>query len=73
MLERFQNPLRQNYKHTKTLSDLTGIPHEHFKSIVVFVGESKFKTVMPPNVVHVRNFIRHIKRYQAAKRLIEEL
>ena len=32
--------------------------------MVVFVGESKFKTDMPANVVHVRNFIRHIKTYQ---------
>lgn len=63
--ERFQNPLRQNYKHTKTLSDLTGIPHGYFKSVVVFVGDSKFKTDMPDNVVHIRNFIRHIKSYQA--------
>jgi restriction system protein len=61
---RFQNPLRQNYKHTKTLSELTGIPHEYFKSIVVFVGDSKFKTDMPTNVVHIRDYIRHIKSYQ---------
>jgi len=62
--ERFQNPLRQNYKHSKTLSDLTSIPHERFKSIVVFAGDSTFKTDMPDNVVHIRNFIRHIKTYQ---------
>lgn len=64
--ERFQNPLRQNYKHTKTLSDLTGIPHEYFKSLVVFVGDSKFKTEMPANVVHIRDFVRHIKGHQTS-------
>ncbi len=63
--ERFQNPLRQNYKHTKTLSDLTGIPHDCFNSVVVFVGDSRFKTEMPANVVHIRDFVRHIKTYQA--------
>ena len=62
--ERFQNPLRQNYKHTKTLSDLTGIPHDYFKSLVVFVGDSTFKTEMPGSVVHVRDFVRHIKDHQ---------
>ena len=62
--DRFQNPLRQNYKHTKTLSDLTGIPHEHFKSLVIFAGECKFKTAMPANVVHIRDFIRHVKGHQ---------
>lgn len=61
--ERFQNPLRQNYKHIKTMSDLTGIPMEYFKSLIVFVGESKFKTDMPDNVVHVCDFIRHIKSH----------
>lgn len=61
---RFQNPLRQNYRHVKTLSGLTGIPINYFKSVVVFVGECKFKTTMPANVVHVRDFIKHIKSYQ---------
>lgn len=62
--ERFQNPLRQNYKHTKTLSDLTGIPHDYFKSIVVFVGDSTFKTHMPSNVLPIGRFVQHIKSHQ---------
>lgn len=62
--ERFQNPLRQNYKHTKTLSELTGIPEEYFKSVVVFAGDCTFKTDMPDNVVHIRDFIHHIKSHQ---------
>jgi len=62
--ERFQNPLRQNYKHTKTLSDLTGIPHDYFKSIVVFVGDSTFKTDMPDHVLPIGRFVRYIKSHQ---------
>jgi hypothetical protein len=62
--DRFQNPLRQNYKHTKTLADLTGIPEEYFKSLVVFAGDCTFKTAMPANVVYVREFVRHIKGFQ---------
>ena len=61
---RFQNPLRQNYKHTKTLAELTGIPEALFKSMVVFVGECTFKTVMPPNVMYLRDFPRYIKAFQ---------
>lgn len=38
---RFQNPLRQNYKHTKTLAELTGVPEGHFKSLVVFTGDCR--------------------------------
>ncbi len=64
--ERFQNPLRQNYKHTKTLADLTGIPGEYFKSLVVFAGDCTFKTTMPENVVYVRDFVRYIKGFQGA-------
>ncbi|MDO9542320.1 MAG: NERD domain-containing protein [Kiritimatiellia bacterium] len=62
--ERFQNPLRQNYKHTKTLSELTGNPESYFKSLVVFVGECTFKTAMPANVVYVRDFVKYIKNHQ---------
>jgi hypothetical protein len=62
--ERFQNPLRQNYKHTKTLSDLTGIPDHYFKSLVVFAGDCTFKTAMPANVVYLRDFALHIKSFQ---------
>ena len=61
--ERFQNPLRQNYKHTRTLSDLTGIPHEYFKSLVVFAGEAEFKSPMPANVVHLQGFTPYIKSH----------
>lgn len=52
---RFQNPLRQNYQHTKTLSDLTGIPHDCIKSVIAFSGECTFKTDMPENVLKFKN------------------
>jgi len=62
--EKFQNPLRQNYKHIKTLSDLTGIPREYFKSLVVFTGDCEFKTEMPPNVTYIGDFIKYIKSHR---------
>lgn len=62
--DRFQNPLRQNYRHTKTLSDLMGLPAQYFKSVVVFAGDCTFKTAMPANVVHVRDFVRYITSFQ---------
>lgn len=61
---RFQNPLRQNYRHTKTLSDLTGIPHGYFISMVVFIGSCEFKTEMPDAVMQIGYFIRFIKNHQ---------
>lgn len=47
---RFQNPLRQNYKHTKSLSEFLEIDHEKFHSVVMFWGNSSFRTPMPVNV-----------------------
>lgn len=48
---RFQNPLRQNYRHTKCLSEFLGVEHSMLHSVVMFWGESKFKTPMPENVL----------------------
>jgi ribosomal protein L37AE/L43A len=47
----FQNPLHQNYKHTMELSRTLDVPHDKIHSIVFFIGESTFKTEMPPNVL----------------------
>jgi len=47
----FQNPLRQNYKHTMSLSKYLDISHDKTRSLVIFWGGSKFKTKMPENVI----------------------
>lgn len=60
----FQNPLHQNYKHTKTLEELLGIPETAIHSIVVFVGACKFKTSLPENVTYAGGYMRHIKTKQ---------
>lgn len=49
--DRFQNPLRQNYKHIATLSECLGISKEYFKTVVAFGGETVFKTQMPSEVM----------------------
>jgi len=48
---KFQNPLHQNYKHIKTLENLLDLSNDKFHSIVVFIGDSTFKTKMPENVL----------------------
>jgi hypothetical protein len=48
---RFQNPLHQNYRHTKCLSEFLGLPHEIFHPVVFFVGECEIKTQLPPSVM----------------------
>jgi restriction system protein len=63
---KFQNPLFQNYKHVKTLEDLLDIPSEAIHSLVVFVGDSTFKTDMPDNVTYAGGYIRYIKSKREA-------
>ncbi len=60
----FQNPLHQNYKHTKTLQKLLNLDDDKIFSIVVFVGESTFKTDMPDNVVRPRGLLKFIKAHK---------
>jgi restriction system protein len=58
---KFQNPLHQNYKHTQTLQAALELESEKIFSLVVFVGDSEFKTPMPENVVYAGGYIRYIK------------
>ena len=69
---RFQNPLRQNYRHTKALSDFLGIEHDKFISVVMFWGNCKFKTPLPENVLQ-QGYATHIKRYQTVHFQDEEV
>ena len=63
---KFQNPLRQNYKHVKTLESALEIPPEAIISIIAFMGEGKFKTNMPSNVTHGAGYVRYIKSFNVS-------
>jgi restriction system protein len=58
---KFQNPLHQNYKHIKALESILSLNEQQVHSVVVFVGDSTFKTKMPDNVTYGRGYIRFIK------------
>jgi len=58
---KFQNPLHQNYKHIKTIQNILNIELDKIYSIVVFIGDSTFKTNMPDNVLLGSQYIRYIK------------
>ncbi|MCW7553009.1 NERD domain-containing protein [Endozoicomonas gorgoniicola] len=58
---KFQNPLHQNYKHAKTLASCLAISDSKIFSVIVFVGNSEFKTEMPENVTYAGGLIRYIK------------
>jgi restriction system protein len=48
----FQNPIRQNYRHTRCLSEYLRLDHTRFHSVVWLIGDCTFKTKMPPNVLN---------------------
>lgn len=58
---KFQNPLHQNYKHTRVLADLLGLADHQLHSLIVFVGGCTFKTEMPENVTQGVGYIRFIQ------------
>lgn len=60
---RFQNPIRQNYKHIKTLEALLQIPISTLHTVIVFTGDSTFKTELPRCVCTLSNFADYIKSF----------
>ena len=65
----FQNPLRQNYRHIKTLQELSRLPPHVFFSIIYFVGNCRLMTPLPANV-RQEGLIQYIAQHQ--KPLITE-
>ena len=63
---RFQNPLRQNYRHVKAveaiLVDLK-LPRDAVHSVVAFVGDAQIKTEMPANVTVGTGFASYIRSF----------
>lgn len=48
---RFQNPLHQNYRHTRALAEFLKIDDDRLHSVVMFWGDAQFKNPMPANVL----------------------
>jgi len=58
---KFQNPLRQNYKHTKYLADNLGVRESFIKPLVVFLGDANFPKGVPDGVCYPVDVVRVIK------------
>ncbi|AUD80076.1 nuclease [Kangiella profundi] len=61
--KKFQNPLRQNYKHIKTLQDLTQLPFNLFHSVIIFAGDATFKTDLPSNVIKQHSLKKYLQGF----------
>lgn len=59
---RMQNPLHQNYRHVKVVSDFLGLDESQLHSMVMFWGECEFKTEMPRNVM-LKGYATYIKSF----------
>lgn len=75
----FQNPLKQVYRQKKVLSHFLQVHENDIHTVIYFVGDSKFKTELPPNVLnsslsgYVKKFKDHIFTKEKRKRLINKL
>lgn len=59
----FQNPLHQNRKHCRVISESLHLPAVNIISVIVFIGDCSFKTPMPSNVcLGGKAYLRYIKR-----------
>jgi len=60
----FQNPIRQNFKHTEAVAHLLEIDSKaepcKIYSIIAFSSRAEFKTRMPDNVMYIEQVLRFI-------------
>ena len=68
----FQNPLRQTFRQKKVLADFLNIDESLIHTVVYFVGDCKFKTPMPANVMQ-SGLGRHIKQFRNRILLPEDI
>lgn len=57
----FPNPLHQNWRHIKALEEVLEVPLQHLHTVVVFAGDSSFKTEMPAHVTQGRDCVAYIQ------------
>ena len=61
---KFQNPIRQNYRHVLAVQNLLEfVPRDAIKSVVVFCGDAEFRTAVPAGVVHIGELVSYLKQH----------
>ncbi|MBL7665164.1 MAG: NERD domain-containing protein [Bacteriovoracaceae bacterium] len=75
----FQNPVRQTYRQKRILAEFLGISELFIYPVVYFVGDCKFKTPLPSNVInyglgnYIKNFNEQILSQDEVNRMIAVL
>lgn len=61
---KFQNPIHQNYRHTKAVAQFLDIDHNNIHSVIFFIGDNvTLKTELPGNVM-TSGLSRYIKSFE---------
>ncbi len=72
----FQNPIRQNFKHTEAVAHLLDIDSKaepaQIYSVIAFSQRAQFKNPMPDHVLHIEEVHRHIRKISALGRKISD-
>lgn len=68
----FQNPLRQTYRQKKVLCEFLRLDESIVHMVVYFVGDCKFKTPLPANVMK-SGLSRYLKRFKIEVLTSEEV
>lgn len=71
--QRFQNPIRQNYRHIKVLASLLELPEDVFRSVVVFTGDAEFKTERSDEVRTCADLVRYLRSFDAQVLTMEQV
>ncbi|MBP6236752.1 MAG: NERD domain-containing protein [Saprospiraceae bacterium] len=68
----FQNPLKQSFRQKAVLSEFLNLTLSKIQTVVYFVGDCRFKTEMPENVIN-NDVGLFIKRFQSILLSTEEV
>lgn len=75
----FQNPIRQTFRQKKILSEYLGLNESIIRTVIYFVGDCKFKTQLPANVIksrlgkYIKKFDTRVLPPEEIRRIVEVL
>lgn len=76
---RMQNPLRQNYRHVKAITEFLSVGEDRLHSVVMLWGECEFKTEKPSNVLltgytsYIKGFVNAVFSDEEVKSIAQAL
>jgi len=73
--QRFENPLRQNFRHTETLAGILGLSRDKLISCIAFEGDATLKTrdKLPPSARANAGWVSFVKEHKAQVLTDEEV